>query len=93
MLLAFFAAKVGVPFVQTLSQRAANSVADWSKEVTNAVHKHLTRKGLHQDTPLISLPDKMTDEAWLVLFEMVNANELHGKVHWDETAKTWRAEE
>lgn len=93
VLLAFFAAKVGVPFVQTLSQRAANSVADWSKEVTNAVHKHLTRKGLHQDTPLISLPDKMTDEAWLVLFEMVNANELHGKVHWDETAKTWRAEE
>jgi hypothetical protein len=35
----------------------------------------------------------MTDEAWLVLFEMVNANELHGKVQWDETAKTWRAEE
>jgi len=93
VLLAFFAAKVGVPFVQALSQRAANSVADWSKEVTSAVRRHLKWKGLHQDTPLISLPDKMTDEAWLVLFEMVNANELHGKVQWDETAKTWRAGE
>jgi hypothetical protein len=90
VILAFLAGNVAVPFVQTLSQRAANSVADLSKQVTDAVRKHVKRQGQPDNTPWIALPDKMTDEAWLTLFEMVNANELHGKVvRWDEKAKAW----
>jgi hypothetical protein len=91
LVLAFLAGNVGVPFVQTLSQRAANSVADLSKQVTDAVRKHVNRKGRPGDTPLIELPDNPTDEAWLALFEMVEANELRGKVlRWDSSASAWR---
>jgi hypothetical protein len=85
------AGNIGVPFIQTLSQRAANSVADLSKQVTDAVRTHLKRKGCSGETPLIALPDNMTDEAWLALFEMVKSGELCGKVlHWDSDAKAWR---
>ena len=91
LVLVYLAGNLGPPFLQTLSQRAANSVADWSKQVTNAVRKHVKRKGCPGDTPLIELPDNMTDEAWLALFEMVNANELRGKVlRWDSSASAWR---
>ena len=89
--IAFFAGNVGVPFVQTLSQRAANSLADLSKQVTNAVRQHLMRKGRPDDTLRIALPDSMTDEAWLALFEIVNAEEVRGKaLRWDDDAKEWR---
>jgi hypothetical protein len=93
MILAFLAGNLGAPFLQALSQRAANSVADMSKQVTDAVRKHLKRKG-HPDDPLqIELPWRMTDEAWLALFEMVEADELHGRMlRWDEKAMTWRAD-
>lgn len=92
VLLAFLAGKIGVPFIQTLSQRAANGVADLSKQVTVAVRKHLKRKGRPDDSLVIVLPDKMTDEAWLALFETVNANELRGQVlRWDGKALAWRA--
>ena len=91
MILAFLAGNIGAPFLQALSQRAANSVADISKQVTDAVRKHLQRKGHPDDTPRIELPDNMTDEAWLALFEMVEANELRGKVlRWDAKAMAWR---
>jgi hypothetical protein len=94
MILAFLAGNIGVPFLQTLSQRAANSVADMSKQVTAAVRKHLKRKGHSGDTPWIALPDNMTDDAWLALFETVNANDLRGKeLRWDEAAGEWRPEE
>ena len=93
MILAFLAGNVGVPFLQALSQRAANGVADWSKQATDAVRKHLKRKGRPGDTPWIALPDHMTDEAWLALFELVEAGRLHGKVlRWDEKAMTWCAD-
>jgi hypothetical protein len=91
VILVFLAGNLGPPFLQTLSQRAANSVADVSKQVTDAVRKHVKRKGRPGDTPRIELPDNMTDETWLALFEMVNANELRGKVlRWDEKAMAWR---
>jgi hypothetical protein len=93
MILAFLAGNLGAPFLQALSQRAANSVADMSKQVTDAVRKHVKRKGHPDDTPRIELPDNMTDEAWLALFEMVEANELRGKVkvlRWDAKAMAWR---
>ena len=91
VVLAFLAGNLGVPFVQALSQRAANSVADLSKQVTDAVRKHVKRKGRSCDTPLIALPDNMTDEAWLALFEMVESGELRGKVvRWDDSASVWR---
>ena len=91
VVLAFLAGNLGAPFVQALSQRAANSVADRSKQVTDAVRKHVKRKGRPGDTPLIALPDNMTDEAWLALFEMVKASELRGKVlRWDSSASAWR---
>ena len=99
VVLAFLAGKVSLPFVQalfqTLGQRAANSVADLSKQVTDAVRKHVKRKGRPGDTPLIALPDPMTDEAWLALFEMVEADELHGKkiVRWDSSASAWRPDD
>ena len=94
MILVFLAGNLGPPFLQTLSQRAANSVADMSKLVTDAVRKHVKRKGRPGDTPWIALPDNMTDEAWLALFEMVNANDLRGKeLHWDEAAGEWRPSE
>lgn len=90
LVLAFLAGNVGATFVQTLSQRAANSVADLSKQVTDAVRMHLKRKGRSGETPLIALPDNMTDEAWLALFEMVKSGELRGKVlHWDSDAEAW----
>ena len=97
VVLAFLAGNLGLPFVQAfvqaLGQRAANSVADRSKRVTDAVRKHVKRKGRSGDTPRIELPDNMTDmtdEAWLALFEMVEASELHGKVlRWDSSASTW----
>jgi len=93
IILAFLAGKIGVPFIQTLAQRAANGVADWSKDATAAVLKQLKRKGRSDDTPWIALPDHMTDEAWLALFELVETGELHGKVvRWDENAVTWRAD-
>jgi hypothetical protein len=91
LVLAFLAGNVGVPFVQALSQRAANGVADLSKQVTDAVRKHVKQKGRPGDTPLIELPDNPTDEAWLALFEMVKTNELRGKVlRWDSSASVWR---
>jgi hypothetical protein len=93
MILAFLAGNLGAPFLQALSQRAANSVADMSKQVTDAVRKHFKRKGHLDDTPRIELPDHMTDEAWLALFKMVEANELRGKVkllRWDAKAMAWR---
>jgi len=91
MILAFLAGNLGTPFLQALSQRAANSVADLSKQVTDAVRKHVKRKGRPDDTPRIELPDNMTDEAWLALFEMVKTDELRGKVlRWDEKAMVWR---
>ena len=92
VVLAFLAGNVGPPFLQALSQRAANSVVDRSKQVTDAVRKHVKRKGRPGDTPLIALPDNMTDEAWLALFEMVEADELRGKkvVRWDSSASAWR---
>lgn len=90
LILAFLAGNLGAPFLQTLSQRAANSVADMSKHVTDAVRKHVKRKGRPDDTPRIELPDNMTDEAWLALFEMVEANEPRGKVlRWDAKAMAW----
>jgi hypothetical protein len=93
MILAFLAGNLGAPFLQALSQRAANSVADMSKQVTDAVRKHVKRKGRLADTPRIELPDNMTDEAWLALFEMVEANELRGKVlRWDAKAMAWRSD-
>ena len=98
VILAFLAGNVGVPFLQTISQRAANRVADGfaslSKQVTDAVRKHVRRNGHTGDTPRIELPAVMTDKAWLALFEMVNAGELRGKVlRWDEPASVWRAED
>jgi hypothetical protein len=94
LILAFLAGNVGVPFLQTLSQRAANSVADWSKQVTDAVRKHFKRTGLPGDAPRIELPDNMTDDAWLALFETVKANELHGKVvRWEDKAMVWRPDD
>jgi hypothetical protein len=91
LIFAFLAGNLGTPFLQALSQRAANSVADMSKRVTDAVREHLKRKGHLDDTPRIELPDNMTDEAWLALFEMVEANELRGKVlRWDAKAMAWR---
>lgn len=91
LVLAFLAGNVAVPFVQALSQRAASSVADLSKQVTDAVRKHVNRRGRPGDTPLIELPDNPTDEAWLALFEMVKADELRGKVlRWDSSASAWR---
>lgn len=93
MILAFLAGNIGAPFLQALSQRAANSVADMSKQVTDAVRKHVKRKGHPDDTPRIELPDNMTDEAWLALFDMVEANELRGKVlRWDAKANAWRSD-
>lgn len=93
MILAFLAGNIGAPFLQALSQRAANSVADMSKQVTDAVRKHVKPKGHPDDTPRIELPDNMTDEAWLALFEMVEANELRGKVlRWDAKANAWRSD-
>lgn len=93
MILAFLAGNLGTPFLQALSQRAANSVADRSKQVTDAVRKHIKRKGRHDDISRIELPDNMTDEAWLALFEVVNADKLHGKVlRWDADAMVWRAD-
>jgi hypothetical protein len=93
MILAFLAGNVGVPFIQALSQMAANNVADWSKQVTAAVREHLKRKGRPDDAPWIALPDNMTDEAWLALFELVEADELHGKVlRWNEKTMTWQAD-
>lgn len=92
VILAFLAGNLGAPFVQTLSQRAANSVADMSKQVTTAVRKHIRRKGRPGNTPRIELPDNMTDDAWLALFETVNASELRGKVlRWDEKAMAWHS--
>ena len=89
--LIFLAGNIAAPFLQALSQRAANSVADRSKQVTDAVRKHVKRKGCPGDTPRIELPDNMTDEVWLALFEMVEANELRGKVlRWDSSASAWR---
>jgi hypothetical protein len=95
VILAFLAGNVGVPFLQTISQRAANRVADgvasMSKQVTDAVRKHVRRNGGSDDTPRIELPTVMTDEAWLALFEMVNAGGLRGRVlRWDEKAMAWR---
>ena len=91
MIFAFLAGNLGPPFLQTLSQRAANSVGDLSKQVTDAVRTHVKRKGRPDDIPRIELPDNVTDEAWLALFEMVNADELRGKVlRWDEKAMAWR---
>ena len=91
LILAYLAGNLGPPFLQTLSQRAANGVADMSKQVTHAIRKHIKRTGRRDDTPWIALPDNMTDEAWLALFEMVNANELRGRVlRWDEKARVWR---
>jgi hypothetical protein len=93
MILAFLAGNLGTPFLQALSQRAANSVADMSKQVTEAVSKHVRRKGRPDDTPRIELPAKMTDEAWLSLFEMVEAGDLPGKVvRWDEKTAAWHAD-
>jgi hypothetical protein len=93
VVLAFLAGNLAVPFVQALSQRAANSVADLSKPVTEAVRKHAKRKGRLGDTPWIALPDNMTDEAWLALFETVKSGELGGKVlRWDDSASAWRAD-
>ncbi|HUN34166.1 MAG TPA: hypothetical protein VMU95_19360 [Trebonia sp.] len=93
MILAFLAGNLGAPFLQALSQRAANSVADVSKQVTGAVQKHVKRKGRSGDTPRIELPGNMTDEAWLALFDVVQAGELNGKVlRWDEKATAWRAD-
>ena len=93
MILAFLAGNLGAPFLQTLSQRAANSVADMSKQVTGAVRKHLKRKGRPDDIPRIELPDNMTDEAWLALYEMVEAKELRGKIlRWDDDAMAWRSD-
>jgi hypothetical protein len=82
MILAFLAGNLGTPFLQALSQRAANNVADWSKHVTDAVRKHAKRKGRSGDTPWVALPDKVTDDALLALFELVQADKLHGKVAW-----------
>jgi hypothetical protein len=91
MILAFLAGNLGAPFLQALSQRAANSIADMSRQVTDAVRKHVKRKGHSDDTPRIELPNNMTDEAWLALFEIVEANELRGKVlRWDAKAMIWR---
>jgi hypothetical protein len=91
LVLAFLAGNVGVPVVQALSQRAANSIVDLSKQVTDAVRKHFKQKGSPEDTPLIELPDNPTDEAWLALFEMVESDELRGKVlRWDSGASAWR---
>jgi hypothetical protein len=88
------AGNLGPPFLQALSQRAANSVADRSKQVTDAVRKHVKRKGRPGDTPRIELPDNMTDEVWLALFEMVEATELRGKVlRWDSSASAWRSDD
>ena len=93
MILAFLAGNLGTPFLQALSQRAANSVADMSKQVTDAVREHLRRTGRPGNPPRIELPDNMTDEAWLALFDLVNASELRGKVvRWDEKAMAWRAD-
>jgi hypothetical protein len=50
MILAFLAGNLGAPFLQALSQRAANSVVDMSKQVTDVVRKHLKRKGRPDDT-------------------------------------------
>jgi hypothetical protein len=98
VILAFLAGNVGVPFLQTISQRAANRVADgvasMSKQVTDAVRKYIRRNGGSDDTPRIELPAVMTDEAWLALFETVNAGGLHsGVLRWDEAASVWRAED
>jgi hypothetical protein len=82
MILAFLAGNLGTPFLQALSQRAANNVADWSKHVTDAVRKHARRKGQSDDTPWVALPDKVTDDALLALFELAQADKLHGKVAW-----------
>jgi hypothetical protein len=91
VIFAFLAGNLGPPFLQTLSQRAASSVADLSKQVTDAVRKYVKLKGRPDDIPRIGLPDNMTDEAWLALFEMVNADEVRGKVlRWDEKAMAWR---
>ena len=91
VVLIFLAGNLGPPFLQALSQRAANSVVDQSKQVTDSVRKHGKRKGRPGDTPLIALPDPMTDEAWLALFEMVKSSELRGKVlRWDSSASAWR---
>jgi hypothetical protein len=94
MILAFLAGNLGTPFLQALSQRAANGVADMSKQVTSAVRKHLKRKGRPADTIRIELPGNMTDEAWLTLFDMVTTGELSGKivVRWDEKAMAWRTD-
>jgi hypothetical protein len=94
MILAFLAGNLGTPFLQALSQRAANSVADMSKQVTDAVRKHLKRKGHTDATLRIEIPGRMTDEAWLALFEMVEADELRGRVlRWDEKAVARRADD
>jgi hypothetical protein len=91
MILAFFAGNLGTPFLQALSQRAANSAADMSKQVTDAVREHVKRKGHPDSTLRIEYPDNMTDEAWLALFDLVNTTELRGKVvRWDEKAMVWR---
>ena len=93
LILAFLAGNVAMPFLQALSQRAANGAVDMSKQVTDAVREHLRRTGRPGNPPRIELPDNMTDEAWLALFDLVNASELRGKlVRWDETAMVWRAD-
>jgi hypothetical protein len=94
MILGFLAGNIAGPFLQALSQRAANSVADSSKQVTDAVRKYFQRRGHPEDTPRIELPDSMTDEAWLALYKMVQANELRDKgkvLRWDADAMVWRS--
>lgn len=94
MLLAFLAGNLGSPFLQALSQRAANGVADMSKKVTIAVRKHVKRNGHSDSTPQVELPENMSDETWLKLFDLVENGELYGKVlRWDEKVRAWRADD
>ena len=97
VILAFLALNVCQPFLQTLSQRAANAVADLPGQVARVIRKHVKRQGqpdeIHMSLedgaiPWIALTANMTDEAWLALFEMdIMAEELRGKVlRWDEKA-------
>lgn len=94
LVLAFLAGNVATPFVQTLSQRAANSVVDVSKQVTDALREWAKRTGHPGSAPRVELPDNMTDEAWLALFDLVKTSELRGKVvRWDEKAMAWRPDD
>ena len=102
VILAFMAGNFCSAFLQTLGQRAGNSVANLPKQASDLIRKHVKRGG--RDEYHISARDEATatvvitmdtpDAAWLALPEVdVTAPEVRGKrLRWDNDAMVWRTD-